>query len=68
VVNEMGEYWIYDHGSLAGTWVNYVPVSSEGTRLRHGDLIHVGFVTLRFETAHPAPQPAAVTRPYQEEG
>lgn len=68
VVNEKGEYWIYDHGSLAGTWVNYVPVSSEGTRLRHGDLIHVGFVTLRFETAHPAPQPAAVTRPYQEEG
>lgn len=67
VVNDSGEYWIYDHGSLAGTWVNYVPVAAEGTRLQHGDLIHVGFVTLRFETAKPTSQPAALIRSYQEE-
>lgn len=68
VLNESGEYWIYDHGSLAGTWVNYVPVAAEGTRLQHGDLIHVGFVTLRFETAKPTSQPEPLIRHYQEEG
>jgi hypothetical protein len=68
VVNESGEYWIYDLGSLAGTWVNYVPVAAEGVRLQHGDLIHVGFVTLRFETAKPASQTTPVVRSYQEEG
>ncbi len=68
VLNSLGEYWIYDHGSLAGTWVNFGPVPAEGARLQHGDLIHVGFVTLRFETAKPAPQAAPITQPYQEEG
>lgn len=68
VVNDSGEYWIYDLGSLAGTWVNYVPVAAEGTSLQHGDLIHVGFVTLRFETAKPASQPDPLIRLYQEEG
>jgi len=67
VVNEKGEYWVYDQGSLAGTWVNYVPVTAGGCRLQHGDLIHLGFVTLRFETAKPSPQPAPIARPYQEQ-
>ncbi|MFN7035230.1 MAG: FHA domain-containing protein [Bellilinea sp.] len=67
VLNENGEYWIYDHDSLAGTWVNYAPVSAAGCRLHHGDLIHLGFVTLQFETAKPAPQPAPIAQPYQEE-
>ncbi len=68
VVDENGDYWIFDHGSLAGTWVNFVPVTADGCRLQHGDLIHLGFVSLRFETAKPTPQPEPVIRPYQEQG
>lgn len=68
VLNEAGEYWIFDQGSLAGTWVNYMPVGGGGMCLRHGDLIHIGFVTLRFEISKkPQPNPAIV-RSYQEEG
>ncbi len=42
------EFYLSDQGTLAGTWVNYVPVSGEGTRLEHGDLIHFGSVTYHF--------------------
>jgi hypothetical protein len=43
-----GECWIYDLGSTAGTWVNYVPVADDGICLEHGDLIHIGRVGYRF--------------------
>ena len=39
---EDGSFIIYDHGSVAGTWVNYEPVTREGRRLAHGDRIHFG--------------------------
>jgi hypothetical protein len=42
------DFYITDQGTLAGTWVNYLPVSGEGTRLEHGDLIHFGRVTFHF--------------------
>src|SRR5215211_6718162 len=38
--NGDGAFHIYDHGSVAGTWVNYEPVTREGRRLAHGDRIH----------------------------
>ncbi len=41
-------FYLTDQGTLAGTWVNYTPVSGEGTRLEHGDLIHFGSVTFHF--------------------
>lgn len=41
-------YLVADLGSEAGTWVNYAPVSAEGTTLRDGDLLHVGRVAFRF--------------------
>jgi hypothetical protein len=41
-------YRLYDEGSTAGTWVNYTPISPEGSRLEHGDLIHIGRVGFRF--------------------
>ena len=44
---EDGHFIISDQDSVAGTWVNFEPVSSEGAILAHGDLIHFG--TLRYQ-------------------
>lgn len=51
---EDGTFIIYDHGSIAGTWVNYEPITREGHRLAHGDRIHFGQMTYRFDL-NPAP-------------
>jgi hypothetical protein len=48
-----GDFYLLDEGSTAGTWVNYTPVSHEGTRLEHGDLIHFGRVGYRFMLKEP---------------
>ncbi|HXD09487.1 MAG TPA: FHA domain-containing protein, partial [Anaerolineales bacterium] len=50
---EDGIYMIYDHGSVAGTWVNYEPVTREGRRLAHGDRIHFGQLVYRFDLNQP---------------
>jgi hypothetical protein len=42
------DFRLSDSGSTAGTWVNYSPVSKEGTRIEHGDLVHIGRVGYRF--------------------
>lgn len=44
-----------DQGSTAGTWVNYTPVSKEGTRLEQGDLVHIGRLGFRFTLRQPFP-------------
>ena len=44
-----GEYLLADTGSIAGTWLNYAPVSTQGAHLQHGDLIHIGRMAFRFE-------------------
>jgi hypothetical protein len=49
-----GSFYVADQDTIGGTWVNYAPVSSSGTRLEHGDLIHIGRVMFRFELANPA--------------
>jgi len=46
-------FLIYDEGSPAGTWLNYVPVGSEGAPLNHGDLIHFGRLGFRFTLRQP---------------
>jgi hypothetical protein len=48
-----GEYKLSDEGIIAGTWVNYSPVTSAGVRLEHGDLIHFGRAVYRFELNGP---------------
>lgn len=48
-----GSFRIADLGSVAGTYVNYTPVSKEGIALEHGDLIHIGRVGFRFTLRHP---------------
>jgi hypothetical protein len=46
-----GEFWLYDAGSIAGTWVNYNRVPKDGQRLEYGDLIHIGKIGYRFRLA-----------------
>jgi hypothetical protein len=58
-------FHIADRGSAAGTWVNYAPVSSQGTRLANGDLIQIGSCEFRFEAAGSQGQPIRV-EPYSE--
>ena len=48
-----------DEGSIAGTWINYTPVSREGMQLEHGDLVHIGRVGFRFTLR----QPGRIRRP-----
>ena len=50
---EDGSFIIYDHGSIAGTWVNYEPITREGQRLAHGDHIHFGQLVYRFDLSQP---------------
>jgi hypothetical protein len=44
-----GSFMIIDEGSIAGTWINYAPVSTQGARLESGDLINIGRILFRFE-------------------
>lgn len=46
-------YLIFDQNSLAGTWVNYEPVPQEGYPLKHGDRVHFGHLSYRFEVKNP---------------
>jgi hypothetical protein len=61
---EDGSFIIYDHGSIAGTWVNFEPITREGCHLAHGDRLHFGQLAYRFDL-HPAPstpEPKVITR------
>jgi len=59
-----GVFMIYDHGSIAGTWVNYEPVPREGCRLAHGDRIHFGQLVYRFNLSQPPAEsePKVITK------
>jgi len=61
---EDGSFIIYDHGSISGTWVNYEPITREGQRLTHGDRIHFGQLTYRFDLSQPPAEsePKIVTK------
>jgi len=49
-----GSFYLYDEGSVAGTWINYNPVFKEGNKLEHGDLIYIGRVGFRFVLQQPS--------------
>jgi hypothetical protein len=61
---EDGIFIIYDHGSIAGTWVNFEPITREGRRLTHGDQIHFGQLAYRFDLnpAPSTPEPKVIIR------
>lgn len=49
-LTEDGQFILSDADSIAGTWVNYAPVSSQGIRLEHNDLVNFGKASFRFES------------------
>ncbi|MBN2548722.1 MAG: FHA domain-containing protein [Anaerolineales bacterium] len=53
VRSDDGAIRLSDEGSIAGTWINYAPVSQSGMKLEHGDLIHIGRVGFRFTLRKP---------------
>ena len=52
---EDGKFTVYDHGSVAGTWVNFDAVTRAGAILAHGDRIHFGGLVYRFELRQAPP-------------
>jgi hypothetical protein len=60
-----GSFYVSDAGSVAGTWVNYAPVSKNGAKLEHGDILHLGRVSFRFEYSSPTYIKKPVVEPYQ---
>lgn len=64
-----GGYLLRDQGSVAGTWLNFEEVPDDGMRLNHGDLIHIGRITLRFQlTTPPEAAQIRVRRVNQDHG
>lgn len=57
--NGDGEFYLSDQGSVAGTWINYAPVTNGGVRVEHGDLLHIAKNCFRF-TLH---KPEIVRKP-----
>ncbi len=59
--------YMADCSSVAGSWVNYAPVSTHGVCLANGDLIHIGRETFRFETGQSLPQRTATVTVLKED-
>lgn len=62
-----GFYVLNDAGSVAGTWVNYTPVSLLGVQLKNGDLIHFGRTAFRFEMRSSGEIPQPEVLPYRDD-
>lgn len=67
VREEDGGYRITDEGSVAGTWVNYLPVADTGAVLDHGDRIHLGRVCFRFQLRQPVRTYTLIEKVYERE-
>lgn len=51
--NAAGEYWLYDEGSIMGTFLNYERLGLAPRRMQHGDVVQIGRVALRFRLELP---------------
>lgn len=47
------QFTIRDQETAAGTWINYTPTEIKDTKLRHGDVIHIGRIGFRFKLNRP---------------
>jgi len=54
IYDSKGFFRLIDEGTVAGTWINYTPVSEDGSLLENGDLIHIGRIGFRFALHQPA--------------
>jgi hypothetical protein len=62
-----GGFHIADQESVAGTWLNYAPVTKMGCQVEHGDLIHVAKVGFRFTLEKPTqPRQTVVVRKQED--
>jgi hypothetical protein len=67
--DESGKFWVADMDSVAGTWLNYAPVSTSGSPLEHGDLVHVAKRGYRFTLSRPTrPRRTVVTSLRKDSG
>lgn len=53
---EKGQYMLSDENSVAGTWVNYEPLTA-ARLLRHGDVLQIGRIAYRFMLRRPVETP-----------
>jgi hypothetical protein len=65
ISQEGKSFLITDAGSIAGTWVNYEQAASNGTKLKHADIIHLGRVGFRFTLPDPGTPPKVVVTPLE---
>ncbi len=63
---EDNSFRLFDQDSIAGAWINYLPVSPQGSELIHGDLLHIGRVAFRFNQNQPIRQRHVVVAAVQE--
>jgi len=61
------EYWLYDEGSAAGTFLNYERLALAPKLLQHNDVVQLGQVTLRFRLELPTWGETTVNRPRDAE-
>ena len=61
------EYWLYDEGSAAGTFLNYERLALAPKLLQHNDVVQLGQVTLRFRLELPTWGEMNVNRPRDAE-
>jgi hypothetical protein len=62
---ENGEYILSDEKSIAGTWVNYEPLTAP-RRLQHGDVLQIGRLSYRFMLRKPPERPAPRVTPTKQ--
>jgi hypothetical protein len=48
-----GDFMLSDNNTVAGTWINYDPISRDGHILKHGDVVHFGQLMYRFSLKNP---------------
>lgn len=51
--SQTGEHWLYDEGSIMGTYLNYERLGLAPRQIQHGDVVQIGRVTLRFRLELP---------------
>ncbi len=51
--NEQGAFLLSDKNSIAGTWVNFEELESDGRILEHDDIINFGLLRYKFSVAKP---------------
>jgi hypothetical protein len=65
--HEGNVFLLTDAGSVAGTWVNYEQVPTEGKILEHKDIIHLGHIGFQFNLSEPGPARKIVITPLERE-